>query len=278
MVLRRRGFTLVELLVVIAIITLLAALLMPALQKTVAHARTVACMNSLKQLGAAAQFYASDNKRSTPPRGAGGDAIGVFMLILGPYLGAEHAIDPYDYAGHDVADWQARADYYRQYKVFECAARPRTEQSLAYNVNGLDFKFFQTSNAAQLEDRMDEFDAGRGGYNKTGPVNPSTTMLLADQGTAYMTNINLGFGKYASNSYRHLPWYGGDINMDDTTVNSILIPHRKSRLMHVQDEEHLGACPVSFWDIHVKAQRLDDESLWRPSLLNGSPALDTMYP
>ncbi len=54
------GFTLVELLVVIAIISILAALLMPVLQKALQVARLIACQNNVKQVGLGYQLYASD--------------------------------------------------------------------------------------------------------------------------------------------------------------------------------------------------------------------------
>lgn len=54
------GFTLIELLIVIAIIAILAALLMPALQKGVAAARQAACGNILRQLGMLYQMYADE--------------------------------------------------------------------------------------------------------------------------------------------------------------------------------------------------------------------------
>lgn len=60
------GFTLVELLVVIAIISVLAALLLPSLNRAVFESRITACMNQHRQLYLATSMYADDNRDSAP--------------------------------------------------------------------------------------------------------------------------------------------------------------------------------------------------------------------
>lgn len=81
----KRGFTLIELLVVIAVIAILAALLLPVVDKAKEAARKTDCINNLVQINAALRMYADDHADAI--QGTNGDRIYfTYKDSLGPYL------------------------------------------------------------------------------------------------------------------------------------------------------------------------------------------------
>jgi prepilin-type N-terminal cleavage/methylation domain-containing protein/prepilin-type processing-associated H-X9-DG protein len=65
---RARAFTLVELLTVVAVVGVLAALLLPALQRARRLAQRTACLNQLRQQGMAWRMYLDENDSRFPDR------------------------------------------------------------------------------------------------------------------------------------------------------------------------------------------------------------------
>ena len=78
-----RNFTLIELLIVIAIIAILAAILLPALNKARVRATAIECRSWLAQIGKAFHMYADDYRGFFPRTGFDGSnkAQWYFMLV-----------------------------------------------------------------------------------------------------------------------------------------------------------------------------------------------------
>src|SRR5271170_6220314 len=106
---RKDGFTLIELLVVIAIISVLIALLLPAVQQAREAARRMQCINNLKQIGLACHNYESVYQvfpraynvvapDPTAPAGAGIFGTGAFVVLL-PYLEQQNVYQAINVSG-----------------------------------------------------------------------------------------------------------------------------------------------------------------------------------
>lgn len=94
------GFTLIELLVVISIISLLVAILLPALRAAREQARSTQCASTLRQMGYGEMAYAADFDWFTAAR-MGPDNASIFNQnvwwhTLRPYLGDDRKPTTFD--------------------------------------------------------------------------------------------------------------------------------------------------------------------------------------
>ena len=98
------GFTLIELLVVISVILILAALLIPAVQKSVDSSRRIQCTSNLRQLTQSILQYASDHGNRIP-------SSTTWMACVAPYVGEPSAAANLDTLGvfRCPAGWNAGA-------------------------------------------------------------------------------------------------------------------------------------------------------------------------
>ncbi len=130
----KKHFTLIELLVVISIIAILAALLLPALNKAREKGRAATCTSNLKQLALAGSLYAQDYNDFVVPAIApadwGSDTTEKYRHLhcwpakLAGYLGAGHAPDVDGNVFDSIND-------------FKTAVCPSIRNRFAYGYNNL---------------------------------------------------------------------------------------------------------------------------------------------
>lgn len=103
----KTAFTLVELLVVIAIISVLAGMLMPALENALGSARSVTCMNNLRQQGSVFGYYQNDYSGYFVPYICSRGNWVKNMFYLGYFTGAIFVCPEKNSSYPEIYKWQS---------------------------------------------------------------------------------------------------------------------------------------------------------------------------
>jgi len=144
-----RAFTLIELLVVVAVISVLAAMLLPALQKAKETAKAAVCMNNLRQIFLGFVIYA-DNYSDYIPSATIQGADWKFKLgetgVWGNYV---------SYRGVDVTGTTPQT--LRSWKVLECPSERGDPQIGGYSY----FKHSGHRSSYQLNFSIGQWQYGR---------------------------------------------------------------------------------------------------------------------
>ncbi len=115
-----KGFTLVELLTVIAIISILTAMLIPAVGKAKAKVVSVQCRNHLKQLQICWQLYVTDQDDRVPPNRSE-QVNGIWRSSRESWIGLNSA--SYDNTFATInSGILFRSDYNRTVAIYHCPA------------------------------------------------------------------------------------------------------------------------------------------------------------
>ncbi len=152
----RQAFTLIELLVVIAVISILAAMLMPAVINAMKTADAANCTSNLKQIAAAMLNYAN--------------AHDGFMAPLNTAAPSLEWDPPKKW-------WQLLEPFSRELGIFRCPAKKRTQ--IGYSMNHRVF--------TPPRSKLSHLNLWVGPQQLTVCNNPSATILFLDVG--WVTNI-----------------------------------------------------------------------------------------
>jgi prepilin-type N-terminal cleavage/methylation domain-containing protein len=238
----RKGFTIVELLVVITIISMLMALLVPAVNQARARARVAECTNNSSQLGKGVIAYATAKQDVMPsvqsdlpcqPSVAAADKLGGWIHPMLPYVGRNDLYDKVLQNGVPANKVHI--------KLVICAADPPAGVAapLSYVVNG---------------GKSGEAKPENGSFSKPlaspTPMKNSLSYIAKHDGvaTTVMLTENVNAEEYTGIQEYHQAVYwplATPINGGNLTAAASVALARPSSL-------HAGGVVITFCDAHVK--------------------------
>lgn len=242
--LTRYAFTLLELLVVIALIGILAALLLPALNKAKSRALGIGCLNNARQLGLAWILY-SDDYQGRLPYNLGGDASRSTVAAKSDLNWV-----------NNIMTWELDSDNTNTATITQASLAPYVNRSVAIYRCPADRVLSHIQRQAGWSARIrsysmnamvgDAGDLSRQGFNQNNPgyvqffkitsiPRPSSIFVFLDE---HPDSINDG---YFLNRAAYREW------------------------IDLPASYHDGAAAFSFADGHSRLQKWNDESTLAPA-------------
>jgi prepilin-type N-terminal cleavage/methylation domain-containing protein/prepilin-type processing-associated H-X9-DG protein len=194
---KKTKFTLIELLVVIAIIAILASMLLPALNKAREKAKSIKCINNLKQLGLGYAMYIDDYDFF--PKG------GAFAANL-PFW--QHQVLPYlNYPVYDSASYVKTLDSTKNYDILWCPSdtSPLYPASILGGNRGISYA---ANNSVSMAVKIGGLTYG---CKPNDMKNPTQKYILMDGLAANVDRLAAGV-EYRHNSGHSLNMLFGDLH------------------------------------------------------------------